>query len=124
MASAGDGACRPAGQVKNKLCGNCQPVVEKGRINAAFKTLARIARQSQLLSRAGNMFRIEKRAFDEDIHCVFRNTAMFAAHDAANVMHHRVVGYDGHAGIQRVAFTVERNHLFAVHCFARYQRTI
>ena len=44
---------------------------------------------------------------------------MFAAHDAADIMHHRVVSDHCHAGIKRVGFAIERFDLFAVGRLAR-----
>ena len=119
-----DGTWRPAAMVEHEFGRDRQSVFQKRRVNAAFKTLPRIAGQSQLLSGARNMFRVEIGALDEDIRRRFRNAAMLATHDTANVMHHAVVSNDGHAGIQRVSLAVEGDHIFPIDRLAGHQRSI
>ena len=46
---------------------------------------------------------------------------MFAAHDAADVVDHRIVGNNGHARLKRIGLAVERQNLLAVLRFARNQ---
>ena len=70
------------------------------------------------------MFRVEIGALDEDIRGRFRNAAMLATHDTANVMHHAVISDDGHAGIQRIGLAVEGDHVFPVDSLACHQRAI
>ena len=70
------------------------------------------------------MLWVEKGALNEDVGRSFGHTAMFAAHDAANVMHHRVVGNHGHACVKRVGFAVEGDHLLTVDGLAGHKRTV
>ena len=60
------------------------------------------------------MLRGEISAFDQHVSGAFRNAGMFAAHDATDIVHHRVIGDDGHAAVQRICLAVEREHLLAV----------
>ena len=46
---------------------------------------------------------------------------MLATHDAADVMNHRVVGDNGHGGVECVGLSVKRQNLFAVLGLARHQ---
>ena len=110
--------------VEHELGRDCQSVFQKRRVNAAFKTLPRIAGQRKLLPGACNMFRVEIGALDKDIRGRFRNAAMFPTHDTANVMHHAVVSDDGHGRIQRICLAVEGDHVFTIDRLTGHQRAV
>ena len=110
--------------VQDQLGRNRQSVIQKGRIDAAFKTLTCVAGQCQFLAGTCDMLWVEKGTLNEDVGRSFGNTAMFAAHDAANVMHHCVVRNHGHACVKRIGFAVERDHLLTVDGLAGHKRTV
>ena len=104
---------------EDQLRCNREAIVEECRIDTALEALARVAGQREFLPRSCDMFRREISAFDQDVGCGFGHARMFAAHDAADIMHHRVVSDHCHAGIKRVGLAIERFDLFAVGRLAR-----
>ena len=66
-AGPGNLARLPAAQFQHQRRGQCQPVIQKRRVNPAFEPLARIAGQHQLLTGPGDIFRGEIGAFDQDL---------------------------------------------------------
>ena len=96
-----------------------QAIVQKGGIDAAFEPAARVGGERQFLTCSGDPFGSEIGAFDEYVGGAGLRARMFAAHDAANVMHGFVIGDDGHRFVDRVGLAIERQHLLAAAPLAR-----
>jgi len=104
-------------------CCNRQPVIQKGRINPAFEALPRIAGQHQFLASAGDIFRREIGAFDQNIAGLRFRSGCGTTHDPADVMGATVVGNHGHRLVENIFLVVERGEFLARFRLARNQAT-
>ena len=86
-----------AAVVKDELGRDGQSVIEKCGINPPLEALPRVAGQRELLPRACDMLRSKIGAFDQHVGCGVGHTRMFAAHNAADIVHHHVIGDHCHA---------------------------
>ena len=99
---------------EHQLGGDREAITQERRIDPAFEPLARIAGQAELLSGAGDVVRIEVRAFDQHFGGLGRDPRMRAAHDPADIVDHRIIGDHGHGRVKGVGLAVERFDLLAV----------
>ncbi len=120
-ARPGDRARRAAAMLEHQPRRDRQALFEKRRIDATFEALARIARQHQLLAGARDMFGVEIGTFDQHVGSVVGHPRILAAHDATDIVHLGTVGDHSHAGVERIALAVKRQHLLAVRRLARDQ---
>ena len=84
-----------------------------GGIDAALEAVARVGLEASLAAGCRRPQRIEVSAFDEDGRGCFRRARCFAAHDAAEAKHGRVVGDHAHGVVDRVLLSVETVERFA-----------
>ena len=108
--------------VKDELGRDGQPFIKKRWINPPLEALPRVAGQRELLPRACDMLRSKIGAFDQHVGCGVGHTRMFAAHNAADIVHHHVIGDHCHACTECVGLAVERGDLLTVLRLARNER--
>ncbi len=90
-----------------------EPRQHEVRIDATFEAIARVRHDAERPPCARNGHRIEPGRFDEHVGRRFRAGRRFAAHHARDAECGFIVGDDDHAGIERVGFAVQRQHLLS-----------
>ena len=91
-----------------------EAIVEECRIDTAFETGAGIRGETELAAGNADPLRIEIGDLEQDIGGAFVGSRMFAAHDAANVVHALLVRDDGHGLVERIGLLVQRLDGFAI----------
>ena len=104
--------------------GDGQPVIEKGRIDAALEALPGIAGQHQLLAGAGDILRREIGAFDQHLGGFRLGAGLCPAHDPADIVRTLVVGDHRHRLVETIFLVVERGQRLAGLGLARDQPAI
>ena len=90
-----------------------QPDRREFRVDATFKTIARIGIDFQRAARVGDLHRIPIGAFDEHIHRVLGAAGVQTTHDTRDAFGAVVIRNDHLTRLQRVGFFIERNDFLA-----------
>ena len=104
-----------AAEIKDHLGGKVQTGQGEGRVNAAFKTVARVGIDFQRAPGGGNGDRVPIGGFEENLGGVGGAAGRLAAHDPGEGQGGAVVGDQHRPGGDAVGFAVERQQGFAAH---------
>ena len=113
---------RAAANLDNHLHRQIQPALNRNRVNAALKAIARIAVYIMVASRQGNGDRLKPSAFNQHILCVQCRAALQPAHNAGQPQYAALIGNHAIAVAQFISFLIKRDKAFAVFGLPRAHR--
>src|SRR4029079_19079361 len=102
-----------AAKFEDQPRGDFEPRADKGRIDAALETVARIADDLQPAPGRGGADRVEQRSLDEHLGRRLCAAGRLAANDAAKALNSVLIGDRCDLRIEFVFAAVERQQLFA-----------
>ena len=114
LAGADDAARLAAANVEDQPGQHRQPVVEEGWVDPALEAGAGVAGQLQGLAGAGDPLGVEESDFEQSVGGGVADPAMFAAHDAADVVDLGRVGDHRHPWVEAIFLLVQGHDRLAV----------